>query len=377
MMGMKQAWRSGLGLLLLMAAMTAVVYAAEPGSNKYSVTADELEYDVETGEGRARGHVVLADNLGTARGEEATFNSKDMSGILKGKVVADRDGAHIECEEFIVYNQDDMTARGGALLSKEGKTLTAPRVDYFKKRQYAETIGGWAKLTDVDGSVMDARKIDYNLATGIAHAYDNVTFDSPARKMSGSADQVVYDTKRDGGVLDLIGHAKAVQDGNLVQGNKLRLTNNSQAAANGKVKIIYIPEQEEEAQAAPAEAAPAEPKQELGILDSYRAKRDAAKKAEEEAAKAAEEGMAAPASDQAVVGEGAGSEGAVAGEGQAAAGSGEAVTGEGQAAASPEEAATEDQAATSGQEQADALPEAPEPSIESPEQAANRIRSLE
>lgn len=233
-------------LLMLAAAaalslgLTAGALAAEP--NRFSVAADELEYDIASGEGEARGSVVIADELGTATGDYARFNSKTKSGLLRGSVVADREDAHITCEEFIAHNENDVTAQGGAVLTKDGKSLHADRVDYFKLRGYAETVGSWARLTDADGSVMNASKIDYDMNSGLAHAYDGVTFESPARKMSGSADNAVYDSKA-GGTVELIGNAQAVQDGNSVRGNKLRLTNSSVASADGGVRIIYIPEQ--------------------------------------------------------------------------------------------------------------------------------------
>ena len=41
---------------------------------------------------------------------------------------------------------------------------------------------------------------------------------------------------------ELIGNAKATQDGNTVEGNRLRLNNTSnKAEASGNVKIVYVP----------------------------------------------------------------------------------------------------------------------------------------
>ena len=244
-------------LLMLAAAaafslgLATAALAAEPSN--FSVAADELEYDIQSGEGEARGNVVLTDSLGKATGDYARFNSKKKNGLLRGNVVADREDAHIRCEEFIAHNENDMTAQGGAVLTKDGKSLHADRVDYFKERGYAETVGSWAKLTDdADGSVLNASKIDYDMNSGLAHAYDGVTFESPSRKMSGSADNAVYDSKA-GGTVELIGNAHAVQDGNSIKGNKLRLTNSSVASADGGVKIIYIPEQKPAQENAAAE----------------------------------------------------------------------------------------------------------------------------
>ena len=46
---------------------------------------------------------------------------------------------------------------------------------------------------------------------------------------------------RANGYVELIGNAKATQDGNSVTGDRLRLTNANVAVADGNVKIIYIP----------------------------------------------------------------------------------------------------------------------------------------
>ncbi len=58
---------------------------AAPGN--FSVKADELEYNLQTGEGTAKGHVVLTQDGGKATADFARFNSKTKSGTLTGNVV--------------------------------------------------------------------------------------------------------------------------------------------------------------------------------------------------------------------------------------------------------------------------------------------------
>ena len=59
--------------------------------------------------------------------------------------------------------------------------------------------------------------------------------------MTASADTAVYETNNSG-YIELIGNAKATQDGNTVEGNRLRLNNTSnKAEASGNVKIVYVP----------------------------------------------------------------------------------------------------------------------------------------
>ena len=230
--------------LIILAAVMALsiassAWAAAP--EKFSVAADELEYNLQTGEGEAKGHVVLTQEDGVATADYAKFNSKAKKGTLRGNVVADKSDAHIVCNEFIAHNENDLSAIGGAVVTKEGKSLSADRIDYYKGRQFAETIGSWARLTDVDGSVMDASKIDYDMAQVVANAYGGVKIDSKARDLTAAADSAIYKTDKSG-YVELIGNATATQNGNTVSGNKLRLTNANYAIADGQVNILYIPE---------------------------------------------------------------------------------------------------------------------------------------
>lgn len=210
-------------------------------AENFSVQADEMEYNLQTGDGEAKGHVVLLQNGGKATADYAKFNSKNKTGTLIGNVIADREDAHIVCNEFIAHNENDLSAVGNAVITKEGKSLSADRVDYYKERQFAETVGSWARLTDVDGSVLNAAKIDYDMAQGVANAYGGVDIDSTARDLKASADSAVYKTDNSG-YVELIGNAKATQNGNSVAGDRLRLTNTNVAVADGNVKIHYIPE---------------------------------------------------------------------------------------------------------------------------------------
>lgn len=225
---------------LLSLGVTATALAA-PGN--FSVQADELEYDLSSGEGVAKGNVVLHQDGGKATANYAKFNSKTKSGVLTGNVVADRDDSHIVCNEFIAHNENDLSAVGGAVITKEGKSLAADRVDYYKERQFAETIGSWARLTDSDGSVLNAAKIDYDMARGVANAYGGVDINSDARNLTASADSAIYKTDNNG-YVELIGNAKATQNGNSVAGDKLRLTNTNVAIADGNVDMLYIPEKQ-------------------------------------------------------------------------------------------------------------------------------------
>lgn len=220
-----------------------IMSTALAAPDNFSVKADELEYDLQTGNGTAEGHVVLQQDGGTATADYAEFNSKSKSGVLTGNVVADREDAHISCSKFIMHNENYLSAVGNAVIVKNGRSLYADQVDYYKDSEFAQTVGSWARMTDTDGSVLNASKIDYSIKEGVANAYGGVTIDSEARDLTASADKAIYRTDNDG-YIELIGNAKATQKGNSVAGDTLRLTNTNVASADGNVKIIYIPEKQ-------------------------------------------------------------------------------------------------------------------------------------
>lgn len=234
-------------MLLGSSALYVPAFAAQ-GSG-FNVKADEIEYDMTSGNGTAKGNVVILHDGGKATAAAAEFNSKTMSGKLTGGVVADKDDAHITCATFVMHNEDFVSAVGEASVTKEDKTLMADQIDYHSDVEYAETIGSWGQLTSTDGSVLTAAQITYNGKTGLAEATGNVDIVSPPRNLTAKADKAIYDTNNDGKV-ELIGNATATQDGNTVSGNRLIMNNAGNAAAGqraeafGNIKIVYIPEKQ-------------------------------------------------------------------------------------------------------------------------------------
>ena len=227
-----------LSICVLTCGLAAGVYAA-PG--KFTVQADELDYDLKSGQAVGIGHVVIIQDNAKTTADHATFNSKTKSGVLKGNVIADRDNQHLSCNEFHLINENEYTAIGDVDLSQDGKHLYAPQVNYSKITEYAVTEGSWARLKDADGSTLEAVKIVYDGKAGLATATGGVTVRSDARKLTASGDKAIYDTKKDG-FVELLGNAEATQDGNTVKGDKLRLTNSNVAVGDGNVSVTYLPQ---------------------------------------------------------------------------------------------------------------------------------------
>ena len=221
---------------------------AKKGDAKYSVDAEEIEYDMDSGDGTTTGKTVIKHDGGIAVGKKgSTFNSKNHTGHLYGGVVADKEDQHLKSEELFIYSDKYYSAVGDAVVKKADKTLFAHRVDYHDDTKFAETMGGTARLESTDGSWMTAGKITYDMNAGMANATGGVKLASPPRKLTGSGDTAIYNTKETG-YIDLIGNATATQDGNTVKGDKLRITNTSPAHnrthAEGNVELVFAPRDE-------------------------------------------------------------------------------------------------------------------------------------
>ena len=237
-------------MLTVLVMNCTVLYAAPAKDAKYSVDAQEIEYDMESGDGTTTGKTTIKHDGGTAVGQKgATFNSKKRTGHLYGGVVADKGDEHLRSQELFIYTDKFVSAVGNAVVIKGNRKLEAPRVDYHDDTKFAETLGGFARLSDTDGSWLKAGKITYDMKAGLANATGGVSLESKSRKLTGAGDTAIYNTNETG-EIELIGNAMAVQDGNTVTGDKLRITNvsdnNSKSRAQGNVRIVFVPKEDNE-----------------------------------------------------------------------------------------------------------------------------------
>ena len=239
-----------ISMLTVLIMNCSILYAAPAKDAKYSVDAQEIEYDMESGDGTTSGKTTIKHDGGTAVGQKgSTFNSKKHTGHLYGGVVADKDDHHLTSQELFVYTDKYISAVGNAVIIKGGRKLEAPRVDYHDDTKFAETLGGTARISETDGSWLKAGKITYDMKTGLANATGGVSLESKPRKVTGKSDTAIYNANETG-YIELIGNAVAVQDGNTVSGDKLRITNvsgaNSKSHAQGNVRMVFIPKEENE-----------------------------------------------------------------------------------------------------------------------------------
>ena len=153
-----------IGCMTVVMLYSIAAFAAPAKNAKYSVDAAEIEYDMKSGDGTTTGKTTIKYDGGVAVGQGgSTFNSKNRTGRLYGGVVADKEDNHLKSKELIFYTDKFISAVGNAILVKGDKTLKAHRVDYHDDKQFAETMGGFAHLSSVDGSWLSAGKIVYDM----------------------------------------------------------------------------------------------------------------------------------------------------------------------------------------------------------------------
>lgn len=232
-----------LGCAIALGSYSAVLAATAPTSIK----ADVIEYNTKTGVTTAKGNVIISQEDGQAKAAAAEYNTKTRTGSLTGNVVANKDDATITCDTLIMHDENHTTAVGSASLKKQDKMLRAEQVEYYKDRNFMETVGSWGELAMDDGSTLTAGYISYDVGAGFANAENGVKIVSDTRNLTAEADRATYDTKRDG-IIELVGNATATQNGNTISGNRLRIVNEDRTAeATGNVKMVYIPEEKETA----------------------------------------------------------------------------------------------------------------------------------
>ncbi len=240
---MKQNMRIFTLSLLLTFGLASVALAGT------SISGDVIEYDFGTGQAVGTGKIVVTRTDGyTIHANSARYNTKTENGELTGNVVATNSKGSAVGRELYLRSGSLWQLRGNARITQDGNSLQAAGVDYQQLEGIMNTVGA-GKLTLKDGSVLTANGINYVEPTAIATATGNVQINSKVRKMTGSADKAIYKTKVDDGNIELIGNARATQDGNTVRGNRLILrgTNKDRIAEGfGNVELVYVPRKENE-----------------------------------------------------------------------------------------------------------------------------------
>lgn len=206
------------------------------------LNADAVTYDMETGLMTAAGNILLKHGATRATGLQAVYNVKTKAANLLGNVIVVRDDMRITCNALASNGQGYMAADGNVIATQtvapdakypngDTRTFTSEHIDYFPddKKHFLIPNGGVAK-SEVEGTFTADQMegwIDdeHYIGRGNAHMI------SPARNMEAGGDQVDYSGK-DAGKAVLSGNAWAYQDNNRIRGNRLTVY----MADDGKLK---------------------------------------------------------------------------------------------------------------------------------------------
>lgn len=225
----------GMGLALGVAFSSLSVAAALANASDEkvpaSLDADEVEYDMRTGQVTATENVLMKRGEAKVTGQKASYNLTTMDGSVIGNVIAVYDDMRLTCDQLISYAAEHMQAIGSVHGTQLDREFTGEKVDYYPKQNDYIRIenGGTAKSKDgifradfLEGWLKDEHYV------GIGNAYVN----SPTKDLEAGGDRMDYYGKDEGKAV-MTGHAWAVQDNNTLHGNKLTLY----MAKDGSAKV--------------------------------------------------------------------------------------------------------------------------------------------
>lgn len=227
-------------VLALTFGMVTQLYAAQ--NKPFELAADVIEYDSSSGIMTGKGAVVLTQDNAVLTGSNVQYNSKSQEAFMTGGVKLVQDNTTLTADELRSYENNHVIASGSVELVRGDSTLTGPQVDYFVDKAYA-VIENNGRLVMPDG-VMTANKLEANLNDSQVVGTGNVHIVSPTRQLDATSDKVVYyGAKGETGRAVLSGNARAVQEGNVLVGNKLTIYLEDKAvSAQGRSQLVVQPQ---------------------------------------------------------------------------------------------------------------------------------------
>lgn len=227
-------------VLALTLGMVTQIYAAQ--NQPFELAADVIEYDSASGIMTGQGSVKLTQANAVLTGSNVQYNTKTKEAHITGGVKLVQDNAVMTAEELLSYDNNHIVAHGNVELIQGQNTLTGPQLDYYADKAYA-AINQNARLVMPDG-VMTADKIEAYLNDNQVTGTGSVHLVSETRKLDATSDQAIYyGLKGEPGKVILSGNARAVQDGNVLTGNKLTLYLEDKAVnAQGRTKLVIQPQ---------------------------------------------------------------------------------------------------------------------------------------
>lgn len=200
-------------------------------SEPASLDADMVEYDMKTGVVTAEGNVLMKRGISRVAGERANYNTNTQEGMVEGNVIAVREDMRITCHKITTDGPDHMLALGNVHGTQQDKTFTGETVEYFPKENEYVRIPTGGVITSNDGT-FTADFMEGWLGEEHYVGIGNAHLVSPPNDLEAAGDRVDYFGKTEGKAI-LTGNAWAIQDNNMVRGNRLTIY----LAQDGKARV--------------------------------------------------------------------------------------------------------------------------------------------
>jgi len=238
---MRYYYRATLAAVVLL--ITACVAWAAPAVGAVELTADVIEFDAPQSVMTAQGNVTLKRDGMTMTAPQLTYNTKTREAAATGGVRAVQDKTTMTAAEVRSYDNARIVARGSAVIHSGDKTLRGAVVEYFTDREFGILPQGGV-LQTADGTLTGDYMEAY-IDSEKAIAKGNVHLVSPQRNLDATGNLAEYFGAKQGrSQIILTGNVRAVQEGNVLTGNRVVLYLDDQIMdASGRPKLIINPKQ--------------------------------------------------------------------------------------------------------------------------------------
>ena len=237
-------WKSkktAMALALAVFCSSSLLVLAAP-AEKTEVTADTFDYDSATGMVLAQGGAKIVRGQQIMTGQTVEYNSKTQDAHISGGngVQVTGPDLNMTAVELWSVGGKQLIAQGNVVAIKGDKRLIGPRVEYFQDSEIAITPQS-GTIFMPDGN-MTADHIQAFLKEDRAIGTGNVHIVSDVRKLDATSDLATYYGEKSGqdrSKIIMTGHARAVQDGNVLIGNTLNLYLDDKAMeGTGRARLV-------------------------------------------------------------------------------------------------------------------------------------------
>ncbi len=239
-------WKKFLAAIISAMVLTLPAAAEEKEELPSELNADEVEYDMETGDLIATGNVLLKHGTGKATGKKAKYNVNTKAAYLIGNVVVIRDDMKLTCDKLTSDGkvmQADGRVHGVQTVAPNEKypngdkrTFTGDHVDFYPDDKNHVIIPAGGLITSGDGT-FTADHIEGWLDEEHYIGIGNAHIVSPPRQMEAGGNRIDYFGKEQGKAI-LTGNAWAIQENNKVKGERLTVY----MAKDNKLKVTPAPQ---------------------------------------------------------------------------------------------------------------------------------------